>query len=915
MANDVNLGRVQAKARGKFDPTVQYKMLDFVHLNGKGYQCINDSLGNDVTNTKYFTEFVRNGTDGKDGATISVNGVSEVDGNVEITADNLDTTPPPDYPDWTNAQEYMRGLKLMIEDETLNADKVATRYVATVAGATGSASASIEGQADYITAHKEVAAKNFFTKGIVYDKKDNLEVLSGKILELDSEFTAVNKSQNAMAVYGEDINKGDLLQLQNSYNFINTNKIDVMPNNPCYKCAYSPDGKFYAVLSTISPFLYVYNVSFDTDGNQILKLIPDISFNNTANSNNGIGFSPDSQSLYVGCVNNPFIIMYKLVNGTFVQSGNLPVTPSWGCYGVACSNNIVALTFAGQFRVYLKRSDLVYEDITKNVDVPISVPSSVKFSDDGKLMFTVNGAAPYLHIYKIHEDIIDKLPTDEFIFTRLATPDATVAFTDIELVGNTLLCTSTASPYLHMYTKKEDDTFEKIALTMDTPPSQPVYCITKGEKNIYIHGNYLYIYPLALDAIIKTIVVGSSSANGSSSTTHNGIEYLNVASQGNPKIITLNMSRLEEGFAVIYQGEFEHASITLVKISNDDKYIALAYNTAPAHIGIYDGRTYEHIVDITGFNGTVKDMDFSFDSAYITVATDNPPFLYVYKINEDKTVSSLTITGKVPSVATCLKFSLQGFPEGHQLFCGVGNTIDVYTIFGDKVTFNYSTGSLPGLSTITSISISPYHKYICCSSTNTITAAILLYNTGNKKYAFYQNFTTSGHGSIFTKRGLLVLIDNVGNLKCHDWANNTFAVVPTAYISTGINNPTNIVISDDDTTILACGNIVNNDTRYFVKTLQLQELTNEITDSLTAHNDSLKGIGFTTNSLAFFSNSNKVIATSLAYPFVAIYNRDTQIAKQFDGDFSNRAETSNINYIGVAKYDGLKRETKEVTVF
>lgn len=919
MANDVNLGRVQAKARGQFGKAVQYQILDFVHLNGIGYQCIKDSIGNEVTNTEYFTEFVKSGIDGKDGATISVNGVSEVNGNVDITADNLDTTPPPDYPDWINAQEYMRGLKLMIENETDSADKVATRYVTTVANATGSSQTSIEGQADYITEHKKTASKNFFTKGIVYDEQDNLATLSEKILDLESEFTGVNKSTDEMAVYGENINKGDLIKLQNSYDFTNTNRIDVMPYYNCRNCICSPDGKYLAVTSDFAPYLYIYNISFDAEGNEILRYLPNTVFNFSIGNDVGLCFSPDSRFLYVGHNGNPFITIYQLIDGDFVLSGNLPETPKsvvnrTACFGdvrVFCSNLVV--------KIYRQVSDLVYEDITLNMDIPMNTSlRSVRFSDDGKLLFFSSAVAPFLHIYKVNYDILNMLPTDEYIFTKLPTPELTVSIYDSILVNDTLICCLSSPPYVFMYTKKEDDTFEKIAVTMDTVPNEPTYYITKGKNHICLCGGNGWVYPLTLDTLSRKVNMSVANVQATSSmTNHNNVDYIKSVSPETPYLRTFRTDRLEKDILPIHQGEIEKRAIQNVKISNNDKYIAIAYSGVPQKIGIFDGISYEHIVDITGYAGVVVDLDFKYDSNYIAFTTTLTPWLYVYKINEDKTVTELTITGAKGSSMNGVKFSLQGHPNGDHLMVLAATVLYFYSVVGDVISYSYELNT--SSSAYNTMSLSPNNKYISlCSSTAGQVGNILEYNISTKKYEVKLKTSGVSLRSVFSKAGVLFCMNNTGGLDMFDWGKGTFAKIPGEIKAIALQSTSyshDLQLSNDDSTIICCCFYSSPIGKYNISVVQIQDSTSTLDDSFVIHGEKLKGFGSTVEKLAFFNNSNKVITVSLQYPYVAIYDRDTQIAKPFDGDFSNKDELQYINNVGVAKYDGLKRETKEVAVF
>lgn len=917
MANDVNLGRVQAKARGQFDKAVQYQILDFVHLNGIGYQCIKDSIGNEVTNTEYFTEFVKSGIDGKDGATISVNGVSEVNGNVDITADNLDTTPPPDYPDWINAQEYMRGLKLMIENETDSADKVATRYVTTVANATGSSQTSIEGQADYITDHKKAASKNFFTKGIVYDEKDDLETLSEKILDLESEFTGVNKSTDEMAVYGENINKGDLIKLQNSYDFTNTNRIDVMPYYYCYGCVYSPDGKYLAVASIVAPYLYIYSVSFDAEGNEILRYLPNTVFSFTIGSTHGLCFSPDSRFLYVGHNGNPFLTIYQLIDGDFVLSGNLPEKPKNTVNKIACFGDIRVFHFDNFVKIFYQTSDLIYKDITLNMDIPINVNcQSIRFSDDGKLLFFNSAAAPFLHIYKVNYDILNMLPTDEYIFTKLPTPEGVAATYDSMLINDTLVCVSNTSPFVVMYTQKEDETFEKIAVTMGTVPNAALYCITKGKNHICLCGVNGWVYPLTLDTLAGKLVTNVNMyQTAASMTNHNDVDYMASITTTVPYLRTFRTDRLEKDILPIHQGEIEKRAIQNVKISNNDKYIAIAYSGVPQKIGIFDGISYEHIVDITGYAGVVVDLDFKYDSNYIAFTTTLTPWLYVYKINEDKTVTELTITGAKGSSMNGVKFSLQGHPNGDHLMVLVAAVLYFYSVVGDVISYSYEVNVT---TTYNSISLSPNNKYIGLSlNTAAQTGNILEYNISTKKYEVKLKTSGVSLRSVFSKAGVLFCMNEKGYLDMYDWGKGTFAKIPGEIRALALPTPAqnrDLQLSNDDSTIICCKEMVAGQT-YMIRTIQIQASTSTLDDSFVIHNEKLKGFCYTVEKLAFFNNSNKVITVSLQYPYVAIYDRDTQIAKVFDGDFSNKERLSDINSIGIAKYDGFRKETKEVTIF
>lgn len=189
-----------------------------------------------------------------------------------------------------------------------------------------------------------------------------------------------------------------------------------IPSNQGHSGRWSPDGKYFALMSINSPYLFIYKRS----GTSLTKLADPLDL--PSNYGSAVGWSHDGKYLAISVWNeDPRLIVYKRSGDTFTKiSASLSLPTSvvssldWSPQGYYLS--VVADSYP---TVALYKLD---NDVLSKLDDLVDLPSdgglSLRWSPDGQLLAVGNSGSssdegatdPFLYVYLFSGEKLIKLP-------------------------------------------------------------------------------------------------------------------------------------------------------------------------------------------------------------------------------------------------------------------------------------------------------------------------------------------------------------------------------------------------------------------------------------------------------------------------------------------------------------------------
>lgn len=233
----------------------------------------------------------------------------------------------------------------------------------------------------------------------------------------------------------------------------------ITPPGDATDVTFSPSGDHAVVVSTVSPYITIYNISLG----RLVKIDDPASI--PGGAVRGVAYSQSGKYLAIALDASPYVIIYKRSGDTYVKLTDPVTLPTGQANGVAWSSDETYLSVAHAVSPYVtiyKRADDVFTKLTNPATLPTGVGKGVVFSSDTTYMAVAHTTSPYVTIYKRAADV----------FTKLANPASLPAgdglSIDFSLDGTYLTIGLSASPYLCTYSRSVD-TFTKLADFANAP--------------------------------------------------------------------------------------------------------------------------------------------------------------------------------------------------------------------------------------------------------------------------------------------------------------------------------------------------------------------------------------------------------------------------------------------------------------
>ena len=250
------------------------------------------------------------------------------------------------------------------------------------------------------------------------------------------------------------------------------------------KCAFSPDGVFYAVALAASPYIAIYKRTGDNFA-QIASpatLPTGLAWD--------VAFSADGSYLAVAHSSAPYVSVYLKSGDSWVKLENLSGSVPGVARGVSFSPDgrhlAVAHTSSPYFSIY-KRNNNIFTKLANPASLPTGDSWCISFSSDGVYLAVGGNTFPRLVVYKRSEDTFTKIST-----SNIATSDAVLGMAFSPLADYLSVAIGSAGVKNH---KRSGDTFSGLP-NLDSPPpgvSQDVCFSGDGLYLSVASGNNPYI--------------------------------------------------------------------------------------------------------------------------------------------------------------------------------------------------------------------------------------------------------------------------------------------------------------------------------------------------------------------------------------------------------------------------------------
>lgn len=371
---------------------------------------------------------------------------------------------------------YNKDNKLFIVDELGNEKEIVDKTV------TDQLNAKIEEVKLSGIDFKTDVANAISSKGVPTLATDTKETFVNNIsnIKTGGDGLQINGVSDLNVVYGENLTKGQILQLKNNINDFSLTSVTI--SNPINKTgkalAFSKDGKYMAVAQDGSSSLILYDIY-----NNFTKKEIQTGLASTVTILH-INFSNDNQYLSLSLYDNPGILVYKIVNDEFIKITTPVINQRIFCTHFSNDNKYLAVAHFGSpfFEVY-KFENEAFTKLEAAATLPKGQCHWVEFSPDGEYLTTASyvptsgSVDSTIMIYKKEGDTFTEIPLAVKISktARIATFDKT---------GNYLFVSYHEQPYVKTY-KKIGDTFTEINM-IDIAPTNIVYDISFSSDQKYV---------------------------------------------------------------------------------------------------------------------------------------------------------------------------------------------------------------------------------------------------------------------------------------------------------------------------------------------------------------------------------------------------------------------------------------------
>lgn len=269
-----------------------------------------------------------------------------------------------------------------------------------------------------------------------------------------------------------------------------------LPAGVAWKAAWSPDGKYLAVLTSVASGLYVYKRDKDT-----FTALAAPAYSVTG-GNLALAWSADGQYLFCGSTGTPKFVIFKRSGDVLTKLSDPAYMPTSNVTSASWSsdNTYVAVGIAvSPYVVFYKRAGDVFTKLSDPASLPPSAINDVSFSPGTRYVAVVHTSSPYLTVYKRTGDTFAKLTAPSVI------PDGgcvAVAFAP----NGRYLAVDNGSSVIAMY-KRSGDVFTRMASPVDitgfainglawTPDSNYLACLTNYNQP------YFFLYKRNGDTLV-----------------------------------------------------------------------------------------------------------------------------------------------------------------------------------------------------------------------------------------------------------------------------------------------------------------------------------------------------------------------------------------------------------------------------
>lgn len=307
--------------------------------------------------------------------------------------------------------------------------------------------------------------------------------------------------------------------------------------------------------------------------------------------------------LAVAHVTTPFVTIYGREGTTFTKISNPDVIPTGTGNGVAFSSDGLYLAVGHSTFPYIsiyKNNSGKFTKLAHPDELPNSTVNDVVFSSDNIYLAIAFDGSPYVYIYKRSGDIFTKLANVSGGF-----PTGAGNGVSFSTNGNYLVVGHNGTPYFSVY-KRSGDTFSKLT----NPAILPV--LNANDATISSDGNYIAVissnvsgneintYKMTADVI--TWVSGFDLGNTGLSVDFSGDDMLLLGGQiGNPYANIYSRSGdvfTREMFVTGIVGDYWARGVAFSKLS---QLFAVATNDPPyVYVYSYSGITFTHLPPPSG---------------------------------------------------------------------------------------------------------------------------------------------------------------------------------------------------------------------------------------------------------------------------------------------------------------------------
>lgn len=366
----------------------------------------------------------------------------------------------------------------------------------------------------------------------------------------------------------------------------------------------------------------------------------------TTGSATGCRFSPDGQTMVVSFEAAPHVRMYKLWEGEYIPAVNPTVAPNSASYmcKYSADGGILAVGMStSPFIAFYKRDG----DLFVRQPSPTVLPTaSVRGIDIDGDIITV---APSMHQYRIVPD--DKVVHDLVRINYIN--DGTISAVE----RHSTLGTVTTAIGSSTTTKVYEDTSNVDVITQSDDIVPEFHQSTSPGRTHAISkdGNYLAVSMNGESPNIKTYVRNGSQFELMGDLSPNVTGRVKLAEMNDDGSLLVLVTDLNTLATVVYKrvgnryeldSEFQeqyHQETNRLKISNTEEFLVVSTVSSTAAYRRVAGSTRQRVFYTTEFTNTaVQSIAFTVDDKYMAIACQTAPFLKVYDTSD---FSELAVPG------------------------------------------------------------------------------------------------------------------------------------------------------------------------------------------------------------------------------------------------------------------------------